>query len=159
MIENIISLINLLDKDDDHLLIFLLEIKLNKHKEIIGRKISVTDKEVSNTKSRHKLPLAKKILQENSKYKKIEKILSRSDCDNCIFAVKHKEYGFVCGNDDDRCNRCIKRCEFLEDIKESIYNDAIFVSEQTMENNPDLMRYKTIINKLTRKYNKIKYNY
>ena len=85
-IDKIKELLPLLDQEDDAILIYLLNEITTKVKIDYLSKYSVTPKEINKAKMGLRATIKPFLLSQDTKYKKINKILKDSDCGSCKFS-------------------------------------------------------------------------
>ena len=160
VIENLLSL---LDADQDWLLVTLLTQRLKNENEWYNSKHSYSYREKRNAHRgmvRMLQNFQQAELREDSFTIKAEKIMQRNSCEFCPFSKtrthfgKHQEYYYQVGDDTDRCRRCEKRKDTLQDAIDDREKYLQPLSPEQILESTDyehVLEYRTMLNKLRTK--------
>jgi hypothetical protein len=150
------NLIEILDKKDDYLLIEMLKQKLYNTRQDILSKVSVTDKEKENA-IKGMIRTLRTFFDDEYKniprYRKLEKIIDRSDCDYCKFK-ELKEYKgtyYYSFRENERCFRCKKRSDIFHDEIDKYRKNQYDLDFFNFDDYDELVKLKAIVNKINKK--------
>lgn len=166
LIDNVIAA---LDCNDDCLLIELLNNKKNRivfeygdqYKHLSVREIQITKKGM------HKILVNFLSEQKENRIHKLKKIISRSNCDKCMYSIPLKhiyngdEYIVLTSNQhSDRCKRCRIKSDIINNELRDTLSEIDSSARTLIESDKmkDYILIKSLVNKINTKLKKLTQN-
>jgi len=156
--EKLNSVIEILDREEDALIIELLKAKIDKIDKYYPLKTKDVQGAKNHSLSQLSLFLRKELYNINA-YKKSNEILERFECEKCPFSSleEYKNYrgelkSFKTYNDTERCKRCNDRKDSLQNIIEG-YESRVNRTIENISSHPEnemFFKTKALINKINR---------